>query len=46
MDQWTEIDPDEELELRPESEMDMIEQMSLANPGMPIEEVIRRLGLK
>ena len=46
LDQWTEIDPDEGLEWRPESEMDLIEQMSLANPGMPIEEVIRRLGLK
>ena len=45
LDMRTEIDPDEGLEFRPESKMDLIEQMSLANPKMPIEEVIRRLGL-
>ena len=45
IDVLTDIDPDEGLELRPESEMDLIEEMSLANPKMPIEEVIRRLGL-
>ena len=45
LDRWTEIDPDEGLEFRPEFEMDLIEESSLANPKMPIEEVLRRLGL-
>ncbi len=45
IDVLTDIDPDEGLELRPESEMDLIEQTALANPTMPIEGVLRRLGL-
>ncbi len=45
IDVLTDIDPDEGLEWRPESEMDLIEQTALANPTMPIEGVLRRLGL-
>ena len=45
IDVLTDIDPDEGLEWRPESEMDLIEQTALANPMMPIEGVLRRLGL-
>ncbi len=45
IDVLTDIDPDEGLEWRPESEMDLIEQTALANPTMPIEGVLRQLGL-
>ena len=45
IDVLTDIDPDEGLEWRPESEMDLIEQTRLANPTMPIEGVLRQLGL-
>ena len=45
IDVLTDIDPDEGLEWRPDFEMDLIEQTALANPTMPIEGVLRRLGL-